>query len=364
MKYILQISASLGIGGLEKVTRDIGVYANHNKYEVHYVVFGEHIGEYEKELLECGCKIFHLNEPSLEYRRFLSDLKDIIAQYHYDVIHAHTMFNIGLVMMAAKQMHVPIRVSHAHSALDNKGGMKKSIYEIIMRYLITHCSTDFIACGEKAGIRLFGKKIYTERATVILNGIDTTRFKYNNEIRERLRLQLGIEQRFVIGHVGHLASVKNQSFLIKLLPLILKDKPNAVLLLLGDGPDKNMLEELIYDQNLSNYVIMTGNVPNVNDYLNAMDVFAFPSIFEGMPLSIVEAQANGLPCVLSTGVPKDVYLTDLIHPLELTETYDWVNTICSLERCGSEKYAEELYSAGVDVKTAMKKIYDVYERAV
>lgn len=133
-----------------------------------------------------------------------------------------------------------------------------------------------------------------------------------------IREALGLKNAFVIGHVGHLLQVKNQTFLIQLMPEILKRKANAKLVLLGEE-DRPKLERLIHDLRLEDRVIMTGNVRNVRDYLSAMDVFAFPSLFEGMPLSIVEVQANGLPCVLSTGVPKDVYLTDLIQALSLDE---------------------------------------------
>ena len=124
-----------------------------------------------------------------------------------------------------------------------------------------------------------------------------------------------------------------------------------------------MLEKLIYDLGLSGHVILTGNVNNVPDYLCAMDVFAFPSLYEGMPLSILEVQANGLPCILSTGVPKDVYLTDLIQSLPLDRTKQWVQAICSTKRENSEKYSCELRRIGLDTQDVMKKYLEIYERA-
>lgn len=361
MKYILQIPAHLTIGGVEKVASDIGMYADPNKYKVHYIVFDEIIGEYEYRLVAKGSKVFHLQEPSQNYRQFIQELKRIMCETKYDVVHAHTMFNIGWIMMVAKKMKVPIRIAHAHSSLDNNGGMKIKIYEGLMRQLILRNATDFVACGEKAGIRLFGEKC-TKKVNVILNGIDVKRFRYDNEKRVEIRKRLNIDNNFVIGHVGHLLNVKNQVYLLKLMPEILKRMPKAVLLLLGDGPDRQMLEEAVRDLRLQNNVILTGNVSNVQDYLSAMDVFAFPSLYEGMPLSIIEVQANGLPCVLSTGVPKDVYLTNLIHPLELTEPSDWIAEICTAKRVESEKYATILEKSRVDTQSAMQKIYDIYER--
>lgn len=362
MKYILQVPASLDIGGVEKVARDIGLYSDITKYTVHYIVFGDKKGAYEDSLIAHGCKIFHLQEPSVNYIRFLHDLKIIMSNTKYDIIHAHTMFNIGWIMMVADRMKVPVRVAHSHSALINNGGIKVKIYEKIMRYLILKKTTDYIACGEKAGIRLFGEKTHREKTNLILNGIDVEKFKYSLERRATVRKRLNLEKCFVIGHVGHLAKVKNQIFLIKLMPEILKCRPEARLLLLGEGPDHQMLTEEICKLRLQEFVIMTGNVPDVYGYLSAMDVFAFPSLFEGMPLSIIEVQANGLPCVLSSYVPEDVYLTDLVHPLTLNDPALWVELICLSNRGNSDTYADFLKESGFDTQSVMKKIYDIYER--
>ena len=164
----------------------------------------------------------------------------------------------------------------------------------------------------------------------------------------------------MIGHVGHLTEVKNQSFLIRLMPEILRRQPRAKLLLLGEGEDRPKLEELILRLGLSDYVIMTGIVRNVSEHLSAMDVFAFPSLFEGMPLSVLEVQANGLPCVLSTNVPEDVFLTDLIYPVSLEAPEEWVDRICNSARKDAVHYATLLKEAGSDCSTTIRKITDLY----
>lgn len=364
MKYILQIPAHLYIGGVEKVARDIGMYAFPNEYEVHYIVFDKDIGEYEQELVARGCKVFHLQEPSVSYKQYLQDLKHIMTETKYDVVHAHTMFNIGWVMLVAKQMGVPVRIAHAHSALDNGHSLKKTAYERVMRKLILSNATDLVACGEKAGIRLFGEKAYFQKGNLILNGIDTDTFQYSEEKRKLIRKQYGLGNRFVVGHVGHLQTVKNQSFLLELMPELLRHKPDTVLLLLGEGEDRQMLEEKIRNLGLRDHVIMTGNVSNVSDHLSAMDVFVFPSLFEGMPLSIIEVQANGLPCVISDRVPQDVFLTDLIHPLSLRDDKEkWIEAICDLRRDNPQIYADSLKASGFDTFGVMRKIYEIYNKA-
>ncbi len=362
MKYILHIAAKLDIGGAEKVARDIALYSDPEVYQHHYVVFWPEIGAYEPQLTEHGCKVFHIAPPGKSYMAFLRELKGLMQAVPYTAVHAHTMFNAGWVMLLAKYRKVPVRVAHAHSALDVKRSWKVRAYEAVMRLLILTCATDLIACGEKAGIRLFGRRAYRNRAELILNGIDTARFRFDGQRRHQMRKQLGLENCFVIGHAGHLAKVKNQQYLLKCMPEILKCRPEAKLLLLGEGPDRPMLENMIADLGLSDAVMMTGNVMNVPDYLSTMDVFAFPSLYEGMPLSIVEVQTNGLPCILSSGVPEDVYLTDLVKSLPLDTPDKWVEAILNSRRNGSESYAGLLRDLGLDASAAMDKIYRIYEK--
>lgn len=362
MKYILQIAAHLTIGGAEKVCRDIGLYANPDEYEIHYVIFDDDIGDFGKEVEAKGCKIFKLREPSENYFEYFKALKSLMAKYHYTVVHAHTMFSIGWVMLAAKQMKIPVRVSHAHSALIDGDGLVKSIYENVMRRLILSCSTDLVACGEKAGIRLYGEKAYKKRCNLILNGIDTDTFVFSQEKRDEIRKKFNIEANYVLGHTGRLAEVKNQVFLLKLMPDILKQRPDAILMLIGDGEDREMLRNTANELNIQDKVIFVGNTTSVQDYLSAMDVFVFPSLYEGLPLSILEVQANGLPCIISDTVPPDVFLTDLIHPLSLKDDKEkWIDEILAVNRNTKTDYPLQLKNAEFDIHTAMKKVYEIYE---
>lgn len=362
MRRILLITAGLNIGGAEKVTRDIGLYSRKAGIAVDYLVFGDRIGDYERELLETGCRIIHLPSPAESYCRYYRALKRLMRENRYDIVHAHTMFNCGWAMLAAKRCGVTVRIAHAHSALSDGRSVKKSIYEHVMRHLILKHATNLVACGNAAGIRLFGRKNYEKEGKKILNGIDVDRFAYSKEARERIREKLQIQNAFVIGHVGHLMKVKNQAYLIRLLPQVIKRKPNAVLLLLGEGEDRPKLQKLICDEALEDRVILTGNVDNVFDYLSAMDVFAFPSLYEGMPLSIVEVQANGLPCVISTGVPKDVFLTDLLIPLPLDHPDEWVEAVCTAKRSEPDHYASELKRLGLDTESVMRYYLNLYTR--
>ena len=360
---ILIIAAKLSIGGAEKVARDIAFYADGEKYELHYLVFGDAVGAYELQLKEHGHPVFHMAEPFENYPRFLGDMWKMLKSNRYDVVHAHNMFNCGLTMMMARLAGVPVRVAHAHSALADGGSLVKKIYEKVMRALILGCATDLVGCGVKAGQRLFGERTFAKRGNLILNGIDVASFAYDEGKRTAIRAELGAGDRFILGHCGHLAAVKNQSFLLDLMPLVLEKKPDALLLMLGEGDDRPMLEQKIRDMNLQDHVVMTGNVSNVADYLSAMDVFVFPSLFEGLPLSILEVQANGLPCVISDGVPEDVFLTDLIRPLSLKQAKEaWLDAILAAHRGDAQKYNRQLRDSDYAVEAAMEKIYAIYEK--
>lgn len=358
---ILIVAASLKIGGAEKVARDIALYAPSEKYEFHYIVFGDAVGEYEAQITQKGHQVFHWAEPSQNYLKYFRDLLALMREHQYHAVHAHNMFNCGFTMLAAAIAGVPVRISHAHSALDAKPSISKRIYEKVMQLLILRCSTDYVACGIAAGKRLFGKK--AKNVQLILNGIDMKAYVFSEEKRAVVRQQLHLADNFVLGHVGHLAPVKNQSFLLDLMPLILEQQPDAKLLLLGEGEDRLMLEQKIRDMSLEDSVIMTGNVSNVADYLSAMDVFVFPSLYEGLPLSILEVQANGLPCVISDSVPKDVFLTDLIHPLSLKDPKEqWIAAILSVQRTDPAAYNKLLQQSEYTVETAMDKIYRIYNK--
>lgn len=359
---ILIIAACLKIGGAEKVARDIALYGDPERYEYHYTVFGEEIGAYESQLEAMGCRIFHLSSPSKGYGAYLRALTELIREHRYHAVHAHTMFSCGWPMLAAKRMGVPVRVTHAHSALVDGKSPVKTVYEALMRSLILSCATDLVACGEAAGIRLYGRKAYRQRGKLIRNGIDTDAFRFDPAARQRIRSQLGFGNAYLLGHAGHLAPVKNQRFLIDLMPALLKRQPNARLCLLGEGSDRPMLEKRIRELGLEQHVTLTGNVRNVADYLSAMDVFVFPSLYEGTPLSILEVQANGLPCVLSTGVPKDVFLTDLIHPLSLdAPKQDWLDAILGCARRDSGAYGPHLKELGCGTEAAMDAIHRIYK---
>lgn len=363
MKNVLIIIGKLTIGGAERVGRDIGYYADKQKYNIHYIVFEDDICDYEEELIGAGCMIHHIAPPSRGYIKYYKRLCNLIKKEHIDVIHSHTMFNSGWAMLAGKHQGVSIRIIHSHSIKGPEHrGLIKNLYEKTMRRVIQHYATDYVACGKGAGEWLYGKAFFEKHGTVIYNGIELKQFIYNENSRNKIREHYAIQDKFVIGHVGHLAPVKNQKFLLDLMPEILEKRPESILLLLGDGQDRHMIEEKIHTMGLENKVLLTGNVKNVGDYMSAMDVFVFPSLYEGMPLAMVEAQSNGLPCIISKNIPDDVYLTNLVSPLSLENSDEqWIDCITNTARKSPEIYGRKMYDLGFDTQGMLKKIYRLYE---
>lgn len=363
MKKVLIIIGKLSIGGAERVGRDIGFHADPKRFEIHYLVFGDDIGAYEAELQGKGCRIIHMDPPRGNHLRFLRELKVLLRRERYDVIHSHTMFNSGWAMLAGKRCGVPVRIAHSHSIRGNeKRGLVKNLYEKTMRCLILLYATHYVGCGASAGKWLFGEKAFAKKGILIYNGIGLDKFAFSQETRREIRREQDMDNRFVIGHAGHLAPVKNQRFLLRLMPEILKSKPNALLVLLGEGSERTGLEAMVRELKLEESVRMPGNVDNVYAWLNAMDVFAFPSFYEGMPLAMIEAQTNSLPCVISDRIPGDVYLTDLITTLPLEESVgDWVDALCAAERKAPERYVTQMRETGFDTMGMLSKLYALYE---
>lgn len=360
---ILEIVADLKIGGAQRVAANISKYANPD-FKFTYLVFGDDIGDYEEEIKARGHQVIHVPSPKQSSSSFTKALNTVMKTGHFDVVHCHTMFSCGLVMLIAKLNRIPGRISHSHTAKDNANGktIRRKLYKQIMQDLIWTCGTDFLACGKDAGCELYGTERFLKKGVVIQNGIDTAAYRFDADSRTKIREKLGLTSQFVIGNVGHYEPVKNQSFLIRLMPGILQRRPNTVLLLYGGGSTRDMLEQEIQSRHLGEYVRVMGNVSNIPEVLSAFDVFAFPSLFEGTPLALLEAQANGLPCLISDRIPDDACVTALVQKLPLNDPAAWENAILAAERDQEADHTAALLSHYEDIHESMSKLYKVFER--
>ena len=357
-RHILIICADLNIGGAQAVAANIARYAPEHMHMT-YLVFRDRPGDYEPDILKRGHRVLHWPSPSAGQLEFFLRLLKLLRTEHFDIIHCHTMFSSGLVLLAARLARVPGRICHCHTTKEERQEhLLRRIYRSVMRRLILHCSTELWACGLDAGNTLYGQRRFSRSGRIIPNGIDRNAFAYSPEQRRQLRLRCGVEDRFVIGHAGHYAEVKNQVFLIRLMPRLLSLRPDAVLLLYGDGPDRPMLEQTIRELDLRDHVRLMGNANGMGGILSAFDVFAFPSLFEGTPLALIEAQTNALPCVISDRIPHDAIVSALVTPLPLEEPERWLRVLADARRPDDPREFPLRYP---DVQESMAMIYRSYE---
>lgn len=231
----------------------------------------------------------------------------------FSVVHAHILENCGFVLAAARNAGINIRIAHSHLAqtsFDIKYPFRK-----YGKYILKNChATKYLACGNDAGKYLFDEQQFT----VLPNAVDTTLFSFNKMIREMKRKELGLEEQcFVLGNVARFHPVKNQIYLIDIFDSLLKEREDAVLILVGVGPEQDAVREKVKLLGLESKVLFLNVRTDVNELLQAMDVFVFPSKLEGLPLSLVEAQATGLPCYLSDRVATETAITDLVEFIPL-----------------------------------------------
>ena len=360
-KNIMVIVADLKIGGAQAVAANIAKYAPEN-YRFCYVLLTDEVGEYEKEILVRNHRIVRIPEPAVSRGSYFKNLLKLMRQEKFDVVHCHTMFNCGVVMMAAWAAGVPCRISHSHTIKEGcEETALRRCYQHAMRCLIRCFGNVGLACGYEAGHVLYGRKWFARKGIVIPNGIESRRYRYSEESRKMVREALGLDEEFVIGHVGHYAEVKNQTFLIDLMQKIRRERNDAVLLMFGEGDDRKMLQKKINEAGCGDYVRLMGNVTNVHQVLSAFDVFAFPSLFEGTPIALIEAQANGLPCVISEAIPDDACLTEDIRRVPLTNDDAWVRAILEVHRMDAESKFEHIRRNYGDVQDALDRVYAIYE---
>lgn len=366
MKKVLVIAGGLQIGGAERVAANISKYAPQNEFEFHYVVFEGIENVYGPEIEAAGGTVFTIPSPSRGYGAYIRTLRKLIREHRYVAVHSHTMFNSGLNLLVSMRCGVPVRIAHSHTTkTETRVSAPQKVYEQLMRLLIRLTATGLFACGIDAGYWMFGKKSFDKKGIVISNGIDTEAFAFSAENRREIRHRYDLEDCFVVGHSGTLLPLKNQIFLIHLMPEILQRHPNARLMLLGNGTAEytNALKQAAEAVGVSRAVRFCGGVNNVNACLSAMDVFAFPSLREGTPLALIEAQTNGLRCVISDRIPADAVLTDLIEVLPLEEEDKWVDRICNAQRAEDcADYAQMIASKGYSAQHAYEPIYQAYNR--
>lgn len=333
---VLQVLGGLEAGGAESFVMNLYRAIDKKKVQFDFVKHIEHKGVFENEITQMGGKIYrcpqYTGKNHFAYCKWWDDFFTEHPEYH--VIHGHVRSTASIYLKIAKK-HGLVTIAHSHSTSNGSG--ISAIVKDMLRLPIRHTADYLFACSDKAGKWLYGEKA-TEQPNyrMIPNGIDLQRFAFDEEKRRRMRQELGIsDNTFVIGHVGRMTTPKNHRFLVELFAEYHKKNQNSRLLLVGDGELFEEVKQQCNRLGISDSVIMTGSKTNTEDYYQAMDVFVFPSLWEGLGIVAIEAQANGLVCLVSDRVPKDVLLTKKCWVLPLGKKETWCD---ALEQCKFEKH--------------------------
>ena len=360
---ILQVIGVLNRGGAETLLMNVFRNVDRTKYKFDFLVFKNEDYPYSEEIKKLGGNIYCIESPKqIGIVGYVKNVKKLCLKNHYDVIHSHTLYNCGPTVFAGFLAGVKTRISHCHSSrrLDKgRQSVKKEIYYHLSKILINLFSTDKIACGKEAGKLLFWGNKYS----VIKNGINIKTYRFSSDKRKKIRSMLKISDDVVVlGHIGRFVYIKNQEYLLDIVEKLINDHNMRVkLLMIGDGEMKNDIRRMVKKRKLSNSVIIMDGVNNVFEYYNAMDIFVFPSLFEGVPMTLIEAQANGLKIIASEKISRECNITGKITflPIEKKSIDLWVNEIVSAE-ISHHDYYDKIKTEGYLIEDTVTKIIDKY----
>lgn len=320
MIRILHSVSYMSRGGIETMLMNYYRHIDRSKVQFDFLCNSYQEGAYDKEILEMGGRIFRTPGFSplkrREYKRFMRKLFNEHPEYR--LVEAHNGPLGRYAMKAAKDSDIPVRIYHAHGA-DLPFDLKWPIKYYCMKMLKYDMNEHFV-CSEKAGRFYMGDKVIDNGDFhFIPNAIEVGNFVFNPEVRARLRNEYNLDNKLVVGHIGRFSPPKNHFFILKTFAELLKINPDTHLVLVGDGEWRDKVHNWIKDLNLKDHVTLTGSIPNPQDWYQAFDVFFMPSLWEGLPVTGVEAQASDLPCLFSSEVTSEVKLSDKAEFMDLKE---------------------------------------------
>lgn len=365
MIKVLNVIGSLNIGGAEANAFRTFKNIKHDRFDYSFLVFFEGDPQVEKEVNSLGGKIIRFSEPKRGYLQFLIQFNSLLKKGKFDVVHVNTLWNSGLIMFLAWLNHVPIRICHSHSTQSSaEETFKYKLYKLIMRKMIIVFSSHYVACGYDAGKYLFGRDLFEKKGEIIYNGVEIDEFKYNDKKREEVRKKFGINSEcFVLGHIGRIAPVKNHPFILRLFKKLLENKYNVKLILVGDGPDLQKIKAYAKQNNLESNILFLGMRNDVNQIINAFDLFLFPSLYEGFPVSLIEVQANGLPSIVSTNVTSEAKILENQHYIPLSNYSKWFEIVAFFinNRVSRKDVDVSKVNSMFDITEITKKWEKIYE---
>lgn len=358
MKILIVSTVEFELNGITSVI--LNYYKNTDLSEIHmdFVVINCPDDTLVADIRANGSKFFVLPRKKSPIS-YMINLYKLCKANHYDIIHVHgNSATMALEMVPAMLAGILVRIAHSHNTTCIHLKLHKWLYPLF-NISYTHA----LACGENAGRWLFNGKPFV----VLKNGIVLDKYRYDEKTRNKYRGKINCENKRVIGHVGLFNEQKNQKFIIEIFEKIIARKDEYQLVLIGEGPLFQEIKELSKSLGIEERVIFLGTTDKVNCYMQAMDIFVLPSLYEGLPLVLVEAQAAGLPCIVSTEVSREADLTGTVQYINLEDQELWIDKIMSIEinaNRGSTDNLKKLELCGYDIERSAKTLTDFYQKCL
>ncbi len=359
---ILHENVELNPGGIESLLMNIYRNIDREKVQFDFLLHRPYEGCYEKEVLEMGGKIY--KTPAFnpfKMRRFNNSIEKVLREHpEYKVIHAHSELNYWPLKIA-KKVGLPTRIAHSHNAKTVVN--LKYFFFLYEKIFIKKYCTDMFMCSTPAGVWTFGEKaVKSNKAVFIKNGIEVDKYRYNESIRNDVRKEFGLDNKFVIGHVGRFMQQKNHDFLLDIFKSIHDKRQDSVLVLIGDGRLMDDVKNKINELGLTDSVIILGHRSDVNRLMQGFDLFLLPSLWEGLPVTGIEAQSAGLPIIMSDVITKEVNVTGNIDYISLNSSAEfWADSVLNKFSTFERKdTSQQVIDSGFDIKTTAKWLEDFY----
>lgn len=347
MKRILCILSSLDAGGAETFLMKVYRMLDPQEYQFDFIVsVGD--GCYTQEVLNRGGKIYQIPQRTKDLSGAYRGIKSVVKDNKYDIVlklgeNSLSVFDMIAAKSGGAQV-LAVRSCNAPTGLSFKARCAHAIF----RPILNHITTVKIAPSQLAADFMFGK---FAKVKLLNNGVDLSFFKFSLQARAEIREEFGLENKFVVGHIGRFHEQKNHQYLLEVFKDILNNRNDAVLLLVGTGALEEQMRARVHELGLQDHVIFAGQRFDIPKILSAMDVFVFPSLHEGMPNTVIEAQATGLPCVIADTITREADITGLVRYLSLTSPVsDWTKAALNAAELPRRDTVEDFRAHGYDIE--------------
>lgn len=363
MIRVLHSVSNMDRAGIETMIMNYYRHMDRTKVQFDFLANKSKPGAYDEEIKSLGGRIFI--SPGLnpiKWSEYKKMVKKLLAENpEIKIVHSHNGAFSLQAQLTAKQSGIKNRITHVHGTKIDFN--LKLPLKLLYKTQLKKVSNNYWGCGTEAIKYYFGDRIISDNNyKVIHNAIETKRFIYSSEKRSELRLKYNLNGKFVIGNVARFMRQKNHAFTLDLFKVILQKEPNAILMLLGDGELLEPMKQKAKELGIESSIMFMGNVNNVNEMYQAMDVFLLPSLFEGLPVVGIEAQAAGLKCIFSNTITDEVKVTDNIEFLDLNKDSleKWADRILSYKEYERKNTEKEIIDAGYSIEEEAKKLQELY----